>query len=213
MFPYYFYYLPYYVNSFPYQPELPYERNTAFAYDERQPVHGQVTWTYGGPVTKCEMPWSENNYMTVAVARNSPYRCGQFIRLRNIQAPYGREVVVKVVDEVKDYPPNRLNIHRNAFEALGVNPNVGVLNVEIIPASDSQMEGWGARLLHVVETAYPGYRIAEYHLLTKTKISNTAMKESYSFKLQSSQGNLDIQGDIIYNPKANRLSSFQIKEI
>ncbi|WP_068675570.1 DUF3889 domain-containing protein [Oceanobacillus sp. Castelsardo] len=213
MFPYYFYQLPYYGNSFPYQSGIPYERNDAFTMDERQPVHGQVTWTYGGPVTKCELPWSENNYMTAAVGEDSPYRCGQFIRLKNIQAPYGREIVVMVVDEVEGYPSNRINIHRKAFEALGVNPSVGVLNVEIIPASDSQMEGWGARLLHVVETAYPGYRMKEYHLLTKTRVSETTMKESYSFKLQKSHETLEIQGDIFYNPELNRLRTIQIREV
>jgi hypothetical protein len=213
MFPYYFYYPPYYVNAFPYQSTVSHERNVAFADDERQQVHGQVTWTYGGPVTKCEIPWSENNYMTAAVGEASPYRCGQFIRLKNLQAPYGREVVVMVVDEVEGYPSNKLNIHRKAFEALGVNPNVGVLNVEIIPASDSEMEGWGARMLHVTETAYPGYKITNYRLLTKSMVSETAMKESYSLTLQSPRETIDIQGDIIYNPEKNRLQSIQIKEV
>src|SRR5690625_7926380 len=45
---------------------------------ERQhSVRGQATWTEGGPVTECGIPWSTNHYMTAAVGADAPYQCGQ----------------------------------------------------------------------------------------------------------------------------------------
>lgn len=208
MFPYYSFQYPFYVPPYPIQMLPSYNRH-----DTRQPVRGQVTWTDGGEVTKCNIHWSENNYMTAAVGENSPYHCGEYIRLRNIGSPYGREIVVMVVDEVADYPPNKINLHRRAFEALGVNPNVGVINVEIIPISETETQSWSAHLLHVVRTAFPDYQPVDYQLISKTKVSDNAEKETYKYRFQHGQQSIEITGEIIYDPNTNRIRSIQMKEV
>ncbi|RKQ33899.1 DUF3889 domain-containing protein [Oceanobacillus halophilus] len=199
------------VNSFrsqpyfyPNQPHHPYRQ---------QPINGQVTWTEGGDVTKCDIPWSENEYMTAAVGEDSPYQCGQLLKIRNVAAPYGREIIVMIVDEVAGFPPNRVNVHRKAFEALGVNPNIGVLNVEIIPTPELEQEKWGKYLLEVTQTAYPNYQITDYRTIGKTKVSDSQMKETYEFSLQSYQEMIKVRGTVIYNPNTDRIVSFDIKEM
>lgn len=42
----------------------------------QQPIRGQATWTDGGQVTKCGIPWSDNEYMTVKTR-------GRFLRFTN----------------------------------------------------------------------------------------------------------------------------------
>ncbi|WBX81582.1 hypothetical protein PD280_07775 [Virgibacillus salarius] len=55
--------------------------------DRQQPVSGQATWTDGGQITQCGIPWSDNLYMTAAVGENSPYQCGQTLKIRNLSIP------------------------------------------------------------------------------------------------------------------------------
>lgn len=186
----------------------PYDNN-----DRQQPIRGQATWTEGGQVTKCGIPWSDNEYMTAAVGEDSPYRCGDIIKIRNISAPVGREILVEVVDQVAGFPPNRINLHRRAFQALGVNPNVGVFNIEIIPYPQLELEKWGKYLMEVIQTAYPGYNITNYASLGKSEVSTSQVKETFEFILQSPQGTIRVQGNVIYNPNTDRIVSFDIKEI
>ncbi|MEH7382202.1 RlpA-like double-psi beta-barrel domain-containing protein [Bacillus sp. JJ1533] len=96
-------------------------------------ILGKATWTWGGTPTKCEIGWSYDNNMTVAVSENSPFKCGQRLRIRNVSFVPNQDIIVTVVDQVKKFPANRINLHRKAFEALGASPSVGVLNVEITP--------------------------------------------------------------------------------
>lgn len=184
-----------------------------YASDRQQVVRGQATWTNGGPVTKCGIPWSTNEYLTVAVGENTPYKCGQIIRVKNLSIPGEREVIVTVVDRVAGYPPNRINLHRRAFEALGANPNIGVLNVEITPQPQLEQEKWGNDLLEVTLAAYPGYRVVDYRSIEKTQISPEQTKETYEFTLQSPRERIKVRGSVIYNPTTDRVISFDIKEV
>lgn len=101
----------------------------------KKPVQGLATWTDGGSTTKCGIPWSYNNYMTVAVGEGSPYKCGQVLKVKNVSNANPLEILVVVVDQVKGYPPNKLNLHRNAFNALGSSVSVGVIEVIITPTT------------------------------------------------------------------------------
>ncbi|WP_449540245.1 RlpA-like double-psi beta-barrel domain-containing protein [Ferdinandcohnia sp. Marseille-Q9671] len=121
-----------------YQPYTPQYPGPYYGWDwNRNPetILGKATWTWGGTPTKCEIGWSYDNNMTVAVGEKSPYKCGQQLRIRNVTFVPHQDIIVTVVDEVKNYPANRINLHRKAFEALGAAPSVGVLNVEITPLS------------------------------------------------------------------------------
>ncbi|MFC4024376.1 DUF3889 domain-containing protein [Oceanobacillus longus] len=184
-----------------------------YPYDRQQSIRGQATWTDGGQVTKCEIPWSEDEFMTTAVGDTSPYQCGDTLKIRNVSAPVGREIIVKVVDQVEGYPPNKINLHRRAFQALGVSPNVGVINIEIIPSPELELEKWGKYLLAVTQTAYPEYDITDYRSSGKSVLSSTQTKESYDFILQSHQETIKVQGNVIYNPNTDRIISFDIKEL
>lgn len=223
MYPHY-YYAPngylygdgFYPNS-PYVQQLYYDFRGvdpaySFPMDRQQPVRGQATWTFGGQTTKCGIPWSRNRFMTVAVGENSPYRCGQSIKVRNLSTPGSREVIVTVVDQVTGYPANRINLHRRAFAALGANPSMGVINVEIIPSPELEQEKWGKYLLEVTQTAYPGYNIIEYKSTGKTKVLANQIKETYEFILQSPQEKITVRGNVVYNPATDRIISFDIAE-
>lgn len=211
MFPYLPFAYPFYAMPYPSQVSL---TDVRFSNEARQQaVRGQATWTEGGEVTKCNLSWSANNFMTAAVGEDSPYQCGDYIRIRNIGAPYGREIVVMVVDEVVGYPPNRINLQRRAFQALGVNPNIGVLNVEIMPMEDTETEMWGAHLVNVVRVAFPAYQLVDYRLVSKSKVSENVEKESYTFSMQHGQESIEIVGDIIYNPHTNRILSIKMEEV
>ena len=177
----------------------------------QQPVRGQATWTEGGQVTQCGIPWSDNQYMTVAVGENTPYQCGQTLKVKNLANQ--REVVVEVVDQVIGYPPNRINLHRRAFEALGASPGIGVLNVEITPSPELEEEQWGKYLLGVVQTAYPNYNVTDYQSAGKTSISANQVKETYNYVLQSQQEMIKVQGNVIYNPNTDRVVSFDLTEL
>ncbi|WLR47511.1 hypothetical protein LC065_18715 [Halobacillus litoralis] len=64
-------------------------------------------------MTKCGIPWSNNRYMTAAVGQNSPYQCGQTIKVKNMANQ--RVVLVTVVDQVPNYPDNKINLHKKSF--------------------------------------------------------------------------------------------------
>ena len=210
MYPYYYYRQN--VN----QPYYYYNRSYPFySYDtmRQQPVRGQATWTEGGPVTLCGIPWSDNEYMTAAVGKNSPYQCGQTIKIRNLSTPGSREVLVTVVDQVAGYPANKISLHRRAFAALGVNSDVGVIDIEIIPSPELEQEKWGKYLLGVTQTAYPGYNVTEYQTISKTEVSPEQTKETYEFILQSPQERIKVRGSVIYNPQTDRIISFDLQEV
>jgi hypothetical protein len=129
-----------YSRNFPgyYPPHVqPYFNPMQYWYYSREPetIIGKASWTWGGMTTKCEIGWSFNEHMTAAVGENSPFKCGQKLKVRNITFVPSTEVIVTVVDEVKKYPANKINLHRKAFEALGISPTVGVIDVEITPVS------------------------------------------------------------------------------
>lgn len=199
--------------------EVPYYDYSRWYYDSlnipmrQQSIRGQASWTDGGQVTKCGIPWSHNQYMTASVGRNSPYRCGQILKIRNLSTQGGREIIVTVVDQVESYPPNKINLHRKAFEALGASTNLGVINIEIIPSPKLEEEKWGKYLLEVTQAAYKGYQVTDYQLITKKLVSPAKTQETYDFILHSPRENIRIRGTVIYNPKTEKIISFDIKEI
>ncbi|MFB4169138.1 DUF3889 domain-containing protein [Virgibacillus sp. JSM 102003] len=204
-----------YVNN-PYYRQHPYNTYNQsyqnYYYDNRQqPVRGQATWTEGGQVTQCGIPWSENRYMTVAVGQNSPYQCGQTIKVSNQQT--GRELLVTVVDEVAGYPQNRINLHRRAFEALGANTAQGVIDVEIIANPELEQQKWGKYLLELAQSAYPDYNVSEYNFIRRTQVSPTQTQETYEYVLQSQQERITVRGNVVYNPNTDRIISFDISEV
>lgn len=202
-----------YVNH-PYyrqQPYPTYNRNYYDYYNRQQPVKGQATWTEGGQVTKCGIPWSDNRYMTVAVGQNSPYQCGQTIKVRNQET--GRELLVTVVDEVAGYPQNRINLHRRAFEALGANTAQGVIDVEINANPQLEQQKWGKYLLELTQLAYPDYNVSEYNFIRRTQLSPTQTQETYEYILQSQQERITVRGNVVYNPNTDRIVSFDISEV
>ncbi|WP_062046603.1 hypothetical protein [Bacillus sp. JCM 19034] len=52
------------------------------SYWREQLISGDATWTNGGAVTKCGLPWTMNQSMTVAVSEQSRFRCGEKLRIR-----------------------------------------------------------------------------------------------------------------------------------
>lgn len=182
-------------------------------HQRQKPIKGQATWTEGGQVTKCEIPWSHNSFMTAAVGVNTPYKCGQALKIRNLTTPGYREIIVTVVDQVPGYPPNKINLHRKAFEALGANPAMGVIKVEIISSPELEEEKWGKYLLEVTMTAYPGFNVTDYKSLGKTQISSEQTKESFDFSLQSPRERIKVRGTVIYNPITDRIISFNLEEV
>ncbi|WP_102349114.1 DUF3889 domain-containing protein [Bacillus sp. Marseille-P3661] len=207
----YYQHVPYYQQPQAYHP---YYRSPAISpYYSDYRITGQATWTDGGQVTKCNIPWSDNQYMTAAVGENTPYQCGQTLKIRNLSEPGQREILVEVVDRVAGYPANRINLHRRAFEALGANVSLGVINVEIIPTPELEQEKWGKYLLAVTQSAYPGYRVTDYKSVGKTQISPTQTREIFEYILHSQQEQIKIRGTVVYNPNTDRVISFDIKEV
>ena len=184
-----------------------------YHFDRQPPIRGQATWTDGGQVTKCGIPWSRNRYMTAAVGSNSPYKCGQTLKIRNLSTPGSREIIVTVVDQVLGFPANKINLHRRAFEALGANPGLGVINILIIPSPELELEKWGKYLIEVAQTAYPGSNIIEYKSLGKSQLSPERTKETYEFIVQSPRERITVHGYVIYNPKTDRVVSFNLVEV
>ncbi|RDY67290.1 DUF3889 domain-containing protein [Halobacillus trueperi] len=181
-----------------------------YGYGVRQPVRGQATWTEGGEVTKCGIPWSNNRYMTAAVGQNSPYQCGQTIKVKNLANQ--RVVLVTVVDQVPNYPENKINLHRKAFETLGASVDLGVINVEITPNPQLEEEKWGKYLLEIAQSAYPNYNATDYSKVSQTQ-QNGNIKEVYKFVMESPQETMSIEGAVIYNPTTDRIISINFKEV
>ncbi|MFD2637868.1 DUF3889 domain-containing protein [Piscibacillus salipiscarius] len=187
------------------QPMLPF-------FDGRQQViQGQATWTEGGQVTQCNIPWSDNEYQTVAVSPRSGFQCGQSLKVRNPQNT--REVIVEVVDSVPNNPPNRINLHKRAFEALGVDPDVGVLNVEIIPSPELEEEKFGKYLIELVQVGYPGYQVTNYNFEGSEEVSSNRTREAYLYTLVSPRETIKVRGSVVYNPNTNRVISFDLSEV
>ncbi|GAA0444699.1 hypothetical protein GCM10008983_22650 [Lentibacillus halophilus] len=176
----------------------------------QQTISGQATWTEGGQLTKCGIPWSTNQYMTAAVGTNSPYECGQTLKIHNPAT--GRDIMVTVVDEVPGYSKNQINLHRRAFQTLGINPQQGVANVEITPTNGTSQQKWGEYLLKITQTAYPSYQVTEYQLTDETQVSPEKNKETYQFRLQANQERMTVQGTVIYNSETDRIISIYIQE-
>lgn len=177
--------------------------------NRQQPLIGQATWTDGGPITQCGIPWSHNQFMTVAVGQNTPYYCGQELTIRNRTAPF-REITVTVVDKVPNYPPNRVNLHRRAFTALGANPSLGVLEVDIIPSEERDTELWGRYLQNVTQTAYPDHQLVANRALAKYVINPNHTTEIYDYTLQAPEELITVRGQITYNPTTNRPVSINL---
>lgn len=211
MYPYYNQYQP--VNQFYREaPVHPYPQQ--FRYWDRQPVlSGQATWTDGGRVTQCGIPWSYSEYMTAAVGVNSHYQCGQTLKVRNLSTQNQREVIVTIVDKVPGFPADKINLHRKAFEALGADPTVGVINIEFEPSPELAEEKWGKYLLEVTQIAYPNYNVSDYNFVERTNPAPNQTREVYRYTLQSPQERIIIRGTVIYNSNTNRIVSFDIKEI
>ncbi|MGY4688725.1 DUF3889 domain-containing protein [Salibacterium sp. K-3] len=207
-----YYYYPY-VPAPPHAgPHLRYPMIPFSGYEQRQQtVQGQATWTDGGPVTKCGMSWSDYQYMTAAVGESSPYSCGQNLKVR--YPATGREMIVTVVDEVGGYPPNRLNLHRRVFEALGADPAMGVIPIEIIPSPEFEEERWGKYLLEITQNAYPNYNVIDYQALETTQVNQNQTRKTYEFTLQSPQETRKIRAGVTFNPDTDRVVSFDIQEM
>ncbi|MGM8215480.1 DUF3889 domain-containing protein [Bacillaceae bacterium W0354] len=182
-----------------------------YQYYRQNVVQGQATWTEGGQVTKCGIPWSDNRYMTVAVSPNSGYQCGQTIKVRN--PANTREVLVEVVDTVPGFPANQINLHRQAFEALGARPEVGVINIEIIRAPELEEETFGKYLLEITQVAYPGYRVVDYSFRGREQLDPNRIRESYEFVVESPREKLTVLGNVVFNPVTNRVVSFDLEEL
>src|SRR5699024_3475981 len=104
---------PYFKNMYPYDAQMLHYQDVMYPDVRQQPISGQATWTEGGQITKCGIPWSDNLYMTAAVGEDSPYQCGQTLQVN--YPVTGRSILVEVVDEVPGFSNNRLNVHRRVF--------------------------------------------------------------------------------------------------
>lgn len=214
---------PYSYQPYPLNPYI--QHPSHFGYDQhyfgepfdmqrqQQPVRGQASWTEGGQVTQCGIPWSANRYMTAAVGENTPFRCGQTLRVINVSSPEAKEITVTIVDVVPGYPPNKLNLHRRAFEALGADPDLGVINVEFFPTTEEEEGVWGRYLVGITQSAYPGHQITDYRFVEKNEVSADQTRETYEFNLQGPQGEITVQSNVLYNPRTNRVISFDVKEV
>lgn len=198
---------PYYSRS--------YTANTSYPYsmDRQQPVRGEATWTEGGEVTRCGIPWSHNQFMTVGVGANTPYRCGETLVVRNLSDPE-QQISVTVVDQIGDADQDIITLHRTAFEALGADVEVGIINVEILPSNDTAQESRATYLLGVVQSAYPGYTVESYQSLEQSEVSRDQVKETYELSLQSpSQEQLLVRSNLVYNPSTNQMLTFDVKGV
>ncbi|WBX81581.1 DUF3889 domain-containing protein [Virgibacillus salarius] len=90
---------------------------------------------------------------------------------------------------------------------------MGVIHIDIIPSPELDEEKWGKYLLEITQTAYPNYQITEYSKVRKTKVSATRTEEVYEYVLQAPQDKITVRGTVVYNPKTDKVISFDIKEI
>lgn len=214
-------YNPYPYNPYPvyYVPQQYYDyyrnyySNPYYQHYYRQHTQGQATWTEGGAVTKCNMPWSTNNYMTAAVGQGAPYQCGQKLTVKNMSSGQQQEIEVTVVDQVTGYPQNKINLHKRAFEALGASAETGVINVEISVYTQMDKGDWAKYLMSVTQAAYPEYQISDYKTIGETEIAKDRTKVTYEFVLQAPQGMMKVRTSAVYHPKTNKVLSFDVKEV
>lgn len=169
---------------------------------------GQATWTEGGQYTKCGIPWSHNEFMTVAVGENSPYRCGKIMKVSSPET--GREIYVTVVDEVQGYPANRINLHRRAFEALGVNLDAGVLEVQVAPASSGDPGNMARKLEEVVRLAFPNASIRSYQPIDRRTTEAGNAQERSDFIIEVNGQRKTVRGEIIYHPGTEEMISMNL---
>ncbi|SFD77697.1 rare lipoprotein A [Lentibacillus persicus] len=203
---------PYFKNMYPfaYKPYDGVQYNTHETDLRQQSISGQATWTEGGRITKCGIPWSDNLYMTTAVGENTSYQCGETLQI--IYPVTGRSILVEVVDKVPNYPENRLNVHRRVFETLGANPQQGVIDIQIRPVSSLEQQQWGSYLQRIVQNAYGSYQITGQSFIGKTE-DDGRMIETYEYQLQSAQESIVVRARAIYNPHNNRILSIDITEV
>jgi hypothetical protein len=181
-------------------------------YRDGERLSGQATWTEGGATTKCGIPWSENNYMTAAVGPTSPYKCGQTLKVINVNSVVQKEVNVTVVDTVEDFPRNKINLHRRAFQALGAPIEAGVINVEITPVTQQQYAKWGRTLLEVTKNSYPNYDIVDYNFVGSKDVNDNLVQETFKFTLQRGQEKKVINAHVTFNPATENIISINLDE-
>ncbi|MDQ0159353.1 RlpA-like double-psi beta-barrel domain-containing protein [Alkalibacillus salilacus] len=173
-------------------------------------ISGDTTWTEGGSVTKCNLAWSDMNHMTTAVSADSPYTCGQLLNVKFEDT--GKEVTVKVVDTVAGYPPNRLNLHRKAFEALGANLDWGIIPIRISVVPTDGNGQLRDVLWNVLGQTYPGATIKNSQWQGEENVSGGYRKESYLFTLGTSEGDITVRGDVVFHPNTKRIRSINLTE-
>ncbi|ENH97254.1 hypothetical protein J416_06455 [Gracilibacillus halophilus YIM-C55.5] len=203
-------------NQFSYQPLYSDDNNGLYPMNDphmyrQNYMQGKATWTDGGSVTQCGIPWSYAQYMTVAVSTNSPYQCGQTIKVRNPQT--SREVIVTVVDTVPNSPATTLNLHRRVFQMLGADLSQGIIAIQFQPNPQLEELQWGKYLLEVVQRAYPNYQVTDYNFVNRTQQNQNQTKEIYEYVLQSPQEQIKVRGTVVYNPATNRVVSLDIREV
>ncbi|NIK12085.1 RlpA-like double-psi beta-barrel domain-containing protein [Alkalibacillus almallahensis] len=177
---------------------------------EGESISGDATWTEGGPVTKCNLAWSDMNHMTTAVSTDSPYTCGQLLNVRFEDT--GKEVTVKVVDTVAGYPQNRLNLHRQVFEALGANLDWGIIPIRIAVVPTDGNGQLRDVLWNVLGQTYPGATIKNSQWQEEENVSGGYLKESYLFTLGTSEGDMTVRGDVVFHPNTKRIRSINLTE-
>jgi len=177
--------------------------------EERQKVvRGQATWTEGGQYTKCGIPWSYNGFMTGAVGENSPYRCGEVIQVSSPET--GKAIHVTVVDEVQGYPSNKINLHRRAFEALGANLDVGILDVQIVPGSTGEDGRLEEKLEEVVRFVYPNATIRSYQPIDRKLTEVRDIQEKSDFVLEVNGKKRTVRGEMTYQPESGEVVSIHL---
>ncbi|GIO25930.1 RlpA-like double-psi beta-barrel domain-containing protein [Ornithinibacillus bavariensis] len=203
----------YYYGYYPYPvyPVPAYRVPEPIPTDEIQRISGEATWTMGGESTQCGFSWSTNNYMTVAVGNNSPYTCGQRIRVRNPEN--GKAINATVVDTVHGFPNNRINLHRRAFEALGANPNQGILHIEIEPVRDEEEGRKGEYLQEIVQTAFSQANVRGYDFLGKTEDTSSFVTENYNFFVQTNEGDYSVRGTVSFHPESDQIAALKLEII
>lgn len=181
--------------------------------EREKSVKGHATWSEGGKITKCSIPWSHNEFMTTAVGSNSPYKCGEVLLVKNLAN--NKEIKVTVVDEIRGYPSNRISLHRKAFEALGANLDEGIINIEIMPApvAEAARGDWGNYLLNVARAAFPQYNITGYQTIDQQPLESSQVQHTYDYFLESYEGTNTIRGNVIIDSSNNQVLSIDLKEV
>ncbi len=179
----------------------------------RDSVYGQATWTNGGPITQCGIPWSHNAYMTAAVGTNSPYQCGQTLKVHHTSLFTPKDILVTVVDKVPGYPANKINLSRAAFQALGAKLSDGVADVQITTDPKIEEWEWGKYLLAAVQATFPNSTIFDYDYKGRTQASPDQIRQTYQFSLRSNGQQFNVLASALYNKNNNQLYKIEIRRI